>query len=518
MRSKTTVETRFLGMYIFATAIAIGLAAFAYTSVFDIEGALPVTKICNAIVVCASGIGIMYSYIAAEANSERRLARIYARRDAVIVMAMTVYFVTGSSVFGMATDAMSHGDSIVPMMFLPATMAGGTIMVASVIAMVSLAILEHMANRERVRIEQRLHEGHNRPDIAYVGHGNVVTERELRRANMPSKAYYADADPDGVLNYIPLSQMGVTRVTGNRLEPVHVSSMSERKAEEDAEKKRQRETRQQARRAKMNHALDKTRRGAEAFFARVGATTISAGTRMANLARRMWSSIAKASVVTCHWACVRVTAMLSAMLSGLAWVASRIGPSMRKLTHVAAKETRKLGESAWSRILATWHHMADSRMPEEPRAETASEDVTDMALSLDDASASGSQGDSPATTETDVTATKTTDGISESDIDATCVPDDIGDVICDSEDADHDPEGEVGSVAREPADDHPSDADCMTEETEKGQTDGSDSDHALTLPATGATIPSEPVTDGYGDMSVPPFLRPFVKTARNGSE
>lgn len=215
MSNKIVTETRFLGMYIFAMSIAIALFAFAYTIIFDMAGTLPITRICNIIIVCASGIGIVYSYLAAEAMPEKRLARTYARRDAVIITIMSVYFITAGSMLGMLTDAMRRGLAAVAVMSLPATVAGTVIIVVTIVSMILLTILDGSAAEEIADIETRRHLETIDPSIG-KGPDVIVTSDDVRNENMASKAVIANGeagDPDdGVQNFIPLSQMGVERI------------------------------------------------------------------------------------------------------------------------------------------------------------------------------------------------------------------------------------------------------------------------------------------------------------------
>lgn len=254
MSNKIVTETRFLGMYIFAMSIAIALFAFAYTIIFDMAGTLPITRICNIIIVCASGIGIVYSYLAAEAMPERQLARTYARRDAVIITTMSVYFITASSMFGMLTDTMRRGLATVAVMSLPATVAGTVIIVATIVSMILLTILDGSAAEEIADIEAR-----RRPETIETSIGKgpdvIVTSYDVRSENMASRAVIANGengDPDdGVQNFIPLSQMGVERIRSPH--PLVLSSM-------DAATKQQHEIDEQRKAASRQRRAERKER------------------------------------------------------------------------------------------------------------------------------------------------------------------------------------------------------------------------------------------------------------------
>ena len=284
MGKKIVAETRFIGMYVFAMSIVIMLVALTYTMMFDMSGALPVTKICNIIIICASGIGIVYAYLAADSSEEQKLARTYARRDAVIIATMSIYFVTIGSVLGMVTDAMSRGISIIPMMSLPATMAGAVIMGASVTAMILLTILDHVAKAETARIERRRQGDVAKPRATYDGNRVVTTTREARDSNVTSKAYFDDGalDAGEIQNFIPLTQMGVSRIRpDNKVLQTSMSMAAKRQQDADMERKaaheKMRSERSEARKKRIVEATSNAREWAMRLCHAVGAGVTATG-------------------------------------------------------------------------------------------------------------------------------------------------------------------------------------------------------------------------------------------------
>lgn len=282
MGKKIAAETRFIGMYVFAMSIVIMLVALTYTMMFDMSGALPVTKICNIIIICASGIGIVYAYLAADSSEEQKLACTYARRDAVIIATMSIYFVTIGSVLGMVTDAMSRGISIILMMSLPATMAGAVIMGASVTAMILLTILDHVAKAETARIERRRQGDVAKPRATYDGNRVVTTTREARDSNVTSKAYFDEGalDAGEIQNFIPLTQMGVSRIRpDNKVLQTSMSMAAKRQQDADMERKaaheEMRSKRSEARKKRVAEAMSNAREWATRLCHAVGAGAMS---------------------------------------------------------------------------------------------------------------------------------------------------------------------------------------------------------------------------------------------------
>lgn len=269
MRNKIVSETRAIGMYVFAMSFVITLAAFAYTLLFDVTGLMPVTRICNIIVICAAALGIAYAYVAADASQERRLARIYARRDAVVIATMAVYFVTGTALFGMVADATNHGLAIIPMLSEPAIMGGGLILGTSVIAMVALAILDHIAKKEIDEIGKREKRVFVKPVPKHVE--KVVTTSDADNSNIRSKATYIGIsyDPNEICNYIPLTQMGIANIQSD--EGVLEVSAPRRVPELQEQEARRRESRRQGR-AKRVAGF---RHAAETVFGVIGAFIVA---------------------------------------------------------------------------------------------------------------------------------------------------------------------------------------------------------------------------------------------------
>lgn len=199
------------GAAAFVAVVVISWAAIAWAAVFSRKSVGQATEVTSVVIMLAAAFGVVCDLSSARLSPDGELGRLYARRDAVTLVAAATYLVAANTLLGaMAQAAGGDLGAMPPAVSEPATMAGLVAMLSSVASMAVLAALDGAIRRRLAEGDGRRMREAKRGEDAPVP--STVTSYDVARRRLASMARQDDgATADGdVVGFIPLSQMGIT--------------------------------------------------------------------------------------------------------------------------------------------------------------------------------------------------------------------------------------------------------------------------------------------------------------------